>query len=276
MKYILTFLICFIGGFYAYVFMNPPHAKIAAFVRVKNEINTVIPCLNSIDGLFDKIVIIHSNEPDDGSVKAMRKWCKWRFNCHIYEYPHAVHPAHTTNQKNIPYENSLAAYYNFGLEKFEPEEYVAKIDADQIYIRPQLKQTIDFIREQDKETDKIWYGIKGYNTYEHKGKLVVFKPVHLNGGKDSFIVKRKYMSEFYNKTHYEEIKNIYELPVHIFQTPHWFHFMKTLRSNGKNRERKDAKADEIKNLSDLEKEHFIINIKPLLEKHNSPYKNLSF
>jgi hypothetical protein len=52
--------------------------------------------------------------------------------------------------------------------------------------------------------------------------------------------------------------------------------MKTLRDNGKNRERKDVKADEIKNLSDLEKEHFIINIKPLLEKHNSPYKNLSF
>ena len=99
MKYILTFLICFIGGFYGYVFMNPPHTKIAAFVRVKNEINTVIPCLNSIDGLFDKIVIIHSNEPDGGSVKAMRKWCKWRFNCHIYEYPHAVYPAHTTNQK---------------------------------------------------------------------------------------------------------------------------------------------------------------------------------
>lgn len=53
--------------------LYPPHAKFAAFVRVKDEINTVIPCLNSIDGLFDKIVIIHSNEPDDGSVKAMRK-----------------------------------------------------------------------------------------------------------------------------------------------------------------------------------------------------------
>ena len=49
-----------------------PAPKIAAYIRVKNEIKTIIPCLDSIDGLFDKIVIIHSNEPDDGSVAAMK------------------------------------------------------------------------------------------------------------------------------------------------------------------------------------------------------------
>ncbi|MBR5130116.1 MAG: hypothetical protein IKV03_02700 [Alphaproteobacteria bacterium] len=206
MKYILTFLICFIIAFCTIRTTSPTRPKFAAFVRVKDEINTVIPCLNSIDGLFDKIVIIHSNEPDDGSVKEMHKWCKWRFYCHIYEYPHAVYPSHTTNQKTIPYENSLAAYYNFGLEKFKPEEYVIKIDADQIYIHQHLKSTLDFIREQDLIDDFVSYGIKGYNTFSYHNKIVKYKKTPFNGGIDSFIIKRKYIKQFSNSRNFEEFK----------------------------------------------------------------------
>lgn len=277
MKYILTFFLCFLSAFSITFSLLPADTvRFAAFVRVKDEIKTVIPCLDSIDGVFDKIVIIHSNEPDDGSVKAMKKWCKGRLNCHIYEYSHAVIPSHQGNQKKIQYENSLAAYNNFGLEKFEPEEYVVKIDADQIYIRPQLKETLNIIRQKDKENDAFWYGIRGYNTYPYQGKLVAYKPTSMNGGKDSFIVKRKYIEKFHNNIHYETIKNIYNLPAYIFKEPHWFHFMKTLKSNGVVRSTDDAEENEIKKLSDSQIQQFNLYIKPLLEKHHSPYKNLSF
>ncbi|MBR5130115.1 MAG: hypothetical protein IKV03_02695 [Alphaproteobacteria bacterium] len=52
--------------------------------------------------------------------------------------------------------------------------------------------------------------------------------------------------------------------------------MKTLRDNGKVRERNEAGIDEIEILSENEKEEFDKYIRPLLKKENSTYKNLSF
>ncbi len=272
------FIIFFIVGFVFEIFNlhHTSNVRFAAFVRVKDEIKTVIPCLNSIDGLFDKIVIIHSNEPDDGSVDAMNKWCRRRPYCHIYEYPYTVYGAHTANQKKIKYENSLAGYYNFGLEKFKPEEYVVKIDADQIYITPHLKNTLNDIRQKDKINDFVSYGIKGYNTYPHKGKLVKYKPKAMNGGQDAFIIKRKYMENFYNSTYYEKLKVAKGIPYNIIPFPaHWFHFMKTLKLNGVIRSPDEATSADIEYLSDTEKKEFEQDIRPLLKKSNSPYKNLS-
>lgn len=272
------FIIFFIVGFIFKTLMlhHASDVQFAAFVRVKDEIKTVIPCLTSIDGLFDKIVIIHSNEPDDGSVEAMNEWCDKRSYCHIYEYPHAVYGSHTANQQKIKYENSLAGYYNFGLEKFEPEEYVVKIDADQIYITPHLKETLNLIRQKDKENDFVLYGIKGYNTYPYKGKLVKYKPSSLNGGSDAFIIKRKYIENFYNSTYYEKLKTATMIRYHIIPFPaHWFHFMKKLKSNGIIRPTDGATSADIEYLSDTEKKEFEQYIRPLLKKSNSPYKNLS-
>jgi len=272
--FLISFCVAFIMAHLFFADSN--NVKIAAYVRVKDEINTVIPCLDSIDGLFDKIVIIHSNEPDDGSVDAMNTWCKWRLNCHIYEYPYAVIPSHQGNQKKIKYENSLAAYNNFGLSKFEPEEYVAKIDADQIYIHPHLKQTLDFIRSQDKINDKISYGIKGYNTFIYKGKLVKFEPNKMNGGRDSFIIKRKYMERFNNAIHYEKLKNTSDISYRVLSAPsHWFHFMKNLKTKGNIRQNDDVNINETAPLSNNEKQEFEQYIRPLLIKHNSSYKNIS-
>ncbi len=58
-----------------------------------------------------------------------------RKKCEIYEYPYAVVPPHHhQSHHEVKTENTLAAYYNFGLTFFESEEWVVKIDADQIYI----------------------------------------------------------------------------------------------------------------------------------------------
>ena len=273
----IIYLLCFIISFgIGFACTNPHRPTIAAFVRVKNEIKTIIPCLESIDGVFDKIIIIHSNEPDDGSIKVMNNWCQKRKACHIYEYPHAVIPSHTQNQKRIKYENSLAAYYNFGLEKFEPDDYVVKIDADQIYITPHLKQTFDFIRMRDAENDFVLYGIKGYNTFSHKGRLVKYAGGQMNGGFDSFIIKRKYMKKFINLIYYETLSYHSDIKSKLIGGSHWFHFMKTLKNKGKTRPTDTAKESEMVPLTQREQQEFETYIRPLLEKYQSPYKNLSF
>lgn len=268
---LFVFIFGFIFGFFLYD-GNPP-TRISAFVRVKDEIKTVIPMLNSIDGIFDRIIIIHSNEPDDGSVKAMQEWCGKRPYCLIYEYPHAVIPSHDNRLKKVPFENTLAAYYQFGLDKFMPEEYVCKIDGDQIYMTERLKEIINQIRTQDKRINVTAYGMKGYNTYVHKGKLVKFKPAPLNGGKDGYIIKRKYFNDFKQGKYYEIPRYNVDLTYYIFNPPVWFHFMKSLKNMGKTRSLEDAKPDEIDPLTDEEKGLFEKYIRPRLEQ-GSPYKNL--
>ncbi|MBO7243917.1 MAG: hypothetical protein J6V53_01370 [Alphaproteobacteria bacterium] len=83
---------------------------VSAYLRVKDEIQTIEACLNSIEGVFDRIVIIHSNEKDDGSVAFMNEWCSKRKECEIHEYPHVVIPSHDKRYgEKFQYENTLAA-----------------------------------------------------------------------------------------------------------------------------------------------------------------------
>ncbi|MGN1062709.1 MAG: hypothetical protein ACI4QM_00080, partial [Alphaproteobacteria bacterium] len=242
-----------------FCFLTPAQAKesdvqVSAFVRVKDEINTIIPSLNSIDGIFDRIIIIHSNEQDDGSVQAMQDWCSKRSYCLIFEYPHAVIPSHDKRLATAAPENTLAAYYQFGLEKFNPEEYVCKIDGDQIYLTDKLKKVIEFIRRQDKEDDKISYGISGYNTFIYKGQLVKWRPRPINGGTDCFIIKRKYLKGFRQSRYYEKHVSEINLTYHLFPTPLWFHFQKTLKAHGIQRQLDEVKPQETIPLSKTEKQ----------------------
>lgn len=85
-----SILVLFIGAltFWYNINQKPEKMKqiVSAYLMVKNEIKTVEACLNSIDGIFDRIVIIHSNEKDDGSIELMNKWCDMRDYCEIHEY----------------------------------------------------------------------------------------------------------------------------------------------------------------------------------------------
>lgn len=251
MKQTLTlffiFILFFIGGFYLTTsnklmgdkaLTNPffpqtkiqeTEQKVSAFLRVKNEIKTIEACLNSIDGVFDRIVIIHSNERDDGSIALMNKWCAKRRYCEIYEYPYYVIPAHDEryNTKNFNPQNSLAAYYNFGLSKFEPEEWVVKIDGDQVYFKEKLKAAITKIKRENTNEKFHAYGIQGYNTVI-RGQKLVFMSNKINGGADSFIIKRKMISKFIQNRFYENL--IQNKPTDTDQFAvilpglFWFHF----------------------------------------------------
>ncbi len=70
----LFFFLCIISFYILKCYVDNTKVKVAAFIRIKNEINTIEACLNSIKDVFDKIVIIHSNEPDDGMNKLAHQW----------------------------------------------------------------------------------------------------------------------------------------------------------------------------------------------------------
>ena len=278
------FLLTFFSVFYVFlapVFGQESEREIpfqtVAFLRVKNEIKTIEACLNSIDGIFDRIVIIHSNEPDDGSIAVMQRWCGKRKNCEIHEYPYAVIPPHdkryATNQ--FQGENSLASYYNFGLSFFKPHEWVVKIDADQIYLTQTLKKTLAFIKQNHQIFEKTLFGIKGYNTYPYRGQIVKYR-IDQNGGKDSFIVRRDKIKEFAQNSFYETLRVQDIQNYHVFDEPHWFHFLKTLKHAGQVRSVDEAKENERVQLNKTEQDLFDQKIRPLLKESNSPYTDLVF
>ena len=246
--------------------------KVSAFLRVKDEIKTIEACLNSIDGVFDRIVIIHSNEKDDGSVAVMKKWCAQRSECEIHEYPHKVIPSHDKQyRQGVSYENTLAAYNNFGLTFFEPEEWVVKIDADQVYIKDRLTEYVNFVRTQGE--DNVKYFFIGYNSFAWNNYFVKYAAPQMNGKTgDSYFVKRKNIDTFKHAGVYELIKLQNIKKTVEFEKPVWFHFMKSLKSRGNIQENDRVPKEMVVFLSEEEKDLFQESILPYLK--NSPYRGL--
>lgn len=256
--------------------LNPDY-KFSAFLRVKNEINTIEACLNSIETVFDRIVIIHSNEKDDGTNALMAKWCAKRVHCEIHEYPYEVIPQHDPRLKGrVDPKNTLAAYYNFGLGFFHPEEWIVKIDADQIYMTEKLKQALGKIKSKIKENDRYHFFLTGWDTFVKKDELVLNKERPLKGiDKDQFIVKQKYLyffkqGEFWEKGVFEKLKHV------VFFEPVFFHFAdkKYMENDYKYIRTDDLSPSFIKPLNKRQIKEYNKYILPLLIKTNSPFKNL--
>ncbi len=254
------------------------HIRFAAFIRFKNEIKTLPAMLESIDGVFDKIVMIHSNEKDDGSIAYAQKWCQKHPECLIRTYPHAVIPSNDPRytKRQVKSENTLSAYYNFGLSFFEPSEFVVKIDADQVYLTHKLKETLDFIRNDSQLNPNKRYGIRGYNSYTIENNIFLFKPHPRNGGIDSFIIKREHIIGFKQKRWYETLQVQPQVTLSILKGEHWFHFMQALRSRGKIRQTSAALPSERALFSIKEQQLFNHYIRPLLTKTGSSYQNILF
>ena len=244
--------------------------KVSAYLRVKDEIKTIEATLNSIDGVFDKVVIIHSNEKDDGSIAFMNAWCEKRDDCEIHEYPHPVIPSHQYKGK-VPFENQLASYNNFGLQFFEPEEWVVKIDADQVYLREPLKKFISLLKQ--KENDNKQFGLVGYNTFSWNNHLVKWRAVPINGCLgDSYAVQRKNIDQFVSLGQFEDAQFQGITETRVWDEPVWFHFMKSIKSGGIVRDKDKISENEVSFLTKEEADLFNTHIRPLLK--NSPYYHL--
>ncbi len=257
----MVFMLCITGGLATHA-KEQPRQKISAHMRVKNEILTVSATLNSIDGLFDRIVIIHSNEKDDGSIDFMHKWCAKRPYCEIYEYPYTLYPSLTKiYREGIKPENTMAEFGNFGLSKFDPEEWVVNIDADQVYIRERLAALVAQIRQEYPKNEKFEYCMKGLNTFSWKNILVKVRPQPIMGVYcDHYAIKKKNLlpyeifgSQFAIKlapgTIYAPLADVY-----------WFHFKKVLKDNGKFFDKDTAEEKAITYLNDEEADLYIRHI----------------
>lgn len=259
-----SLIVFLLGLLLAYsIKMNAPvKEKISAYLRVKNEIQTIEATLNSIDGLFDRIVLTYSNEPDDGSIAFMHKWCADRSYCDIYEYPYVVYPSLTqVYREGIKPENTMAAYGNFGIGKFEPEEWIVNIDADQVYIRDSMEKLVNLIRSEAPKNNSKRYCIRGYNTLSWRNRLVKIRPQPIMGTYcDHYAIKQKNLEPYkvYGDQFIIKVKKgtVYE----HFSDICWFHFKKVLKDSGRVFDKETIEEKAITYLSEAEADMYIKHI----------------
>lgn len=257
--------------------------KITAYIRLYNEEKTIIPCLNSIDNLFDEIIIIYS-EIDDLSLKLIDKYISnyAKTNITIFKYPHKVYPQESKKYlSNFDYKNSLASYYDYGLKKIKTK-YWMKIDADQIYFSDKLQIIIEHVK---KYSPYICIPIYGFNFQIMNNEIRISNEAPLNGGVDHGIIPNDKNLYYIQTNRWEEliipkyiaIKNIKK---NINITPHWIHLRDVTKYYSSTRAPiyENAKNKYYKNNSKLNAYQYDCYKKyvlPLLQKYDSIYQNLN-
>ena len=105
-----------------------------AFIRVKDERTTLLTSLNSILPIIHKGVIAY-NDCTDGSDEIVEQFCIDHPGFIPFNYPHHVEPAGSKKYETgeLKEENTLAGYYNAALQLIPKNEWMIKIDVDQIY-----------------------------------------------------------------------------------------------------------------------------------------------
>ena len=129
-----------------------------ALVRCWNEEATIIACLMSIENVFTHIVIIHS-DITDSSLELIEAYSKGRSNIIIEKYPYHVYPALDDIYGTGSYDtkNSLAAYYNFGLNICQRiGGAICKIDCDQVYIEASLSAQFESLENSQVSTNQSY------------------------------------------------------------------------------------------------------------------------
>lgn len=121
-----------------------------AFIRVHNEARTLETSLNSIAKVFKKGVIAHHGSTD-GSVEIMERFCKTHPGFFVYHYPHVPYPcAHEAYKGKVPFEKSLAGYYDAVLRQIPEGEWLMKIDVDQVYFEEPLKYALTLPQDESE------------------------------------------------------------------------------------------------------------------------------
>lgn len=140
-----------------------------AFIRVKNEKTTLLASLNSILPVIKQGVIGY-NECTDGSDEIIKKFCADNPGFIPFHYPHEIVPANSPEYEtgNIPEENTLAGYYNAVLNKIPKNEWIIKIDVDQIYF-PEILEHSFYLPASPRD----WVIYSRLNTVIANNKIMV-------------------------------------------------------------------------------------------------------
>lgn len=129
---------------------NGPKVDPWAFIRVHNEAKTIVQSLNSIKDIITKGVIAFHG-CTDGTEELVYKFCEDNKGYIPYRYPYEVVPAGDPRYEGfVPYENTLAAYYNATLSLIPMGEWFIKVDADMICFPDILKKSF-YLPRADKD-----------------------------------------------------------------------------------------------------------------------------
>lgn len=155
-----------------YHFKDPHHPQSPlnpwAFIRVCNERSTLKQCLYSIAPALKRGVIVY-NECNDGSEEIIQEFCKTNSGFIAVEYPYQVAQCrHKKDERE--YKKGLADYYNFALSFIPQDEWLIKIDADQIYDAEKLKATLSYPKTKN---DMVYYF--RLNLHCFNGKMYIDK-----------------------------------------------------------------------------------------------------
>ena len=152
---------------------SEPVVEPYAFIRVKNESITIKASLNSILPVIKKGVIAY-NDCTDGSDLVILDFCKQNPGFIPFHYPyHVVEPNHPDYVAGIiPYQNTLAAYYNAALSFIPKNSWLIKIDCDQIYFPDILKKSFSL---PQKTSEVVSYSRLDLVYYHNSVKVIEYK-----------------------------------------------------------------------------------------------------
>ena len=144
-----------------------------AFIRVKNESITLKASLNSILPIIKKGVIAY-NDCTDGSDLIIEDFCKQNPGFIPFHYPyHVVEPNHPDYiAEKVPYQNTLAAYYNAALSFIPKNSWLIKIDCDQIYFPDILKKSFSL---PQKTSEVVSYSRLDLIRYHNSVKVIEYR-----------------------------------------------------------------------------------------------------
>lgn len=125
-----------------------------AFIRVKNERRTLLTSLNSILPVIKKGVIAYNiapGEETDGSEKLIEQFCRENPGFIPFHYPYHVEPPNSPKYATgeLAFENTLGGYYQAVLEKIPKNEWLIKIDVDELYLASALEYSFSIPKTQE-------------------------------------------------------------------------------------------------------------------------------
>lgn len=126
-----------------------------AFIRVKNERRTLLASLNSILPAIKKGVIAYNiapGEETDGSEKLIEQFCRENPGFIPFHYPYHVEPPNSPKYATgeLAFENTLGGYYQATLEQIPKNEWLIKIDVDELFLPQALAHSFSIPKtEQD-------------------------------------------------------------------------------------------------------------------------------
>lgn len=202
---------------------------IGAFVRIgPGEEATIIQCLNSIKGLFDKYYIGYADNVEHHVRSMVTEYVtanNKNGEYEVYFYPYKINllVVDRFNNHKYPKELQLASYLNFLLHKVKTD-LICKIDVDQVYIHDKFKAVIDDVKQNLAEDEFIV--LNGYNTSIINGELKQLTVYELNGlAQDTPIIHTNKYGPHIQYGRYE-IASKNQCKCRYYSKPIWYHHAK--------------------------------------------------